>query len=220
MIRVNLARGRKQVTKSEFGVDFRGVDLGEAAEQKQALVRILMMLILPAGIYAYYDYTLPEKQAAIQQTKQQIETVSQYNAKVATSVEEIKKLKTQLEEVEKKTNAIEKLSSDRLTAVQTLDYIQQNMPEKMWLTHVEFSVDKFIIAGLSSSDIEITNFMESLQKYPMVSDLELIRSSEQSTNMGLLKKFELSFVVDNDNIAKNKTSEADVKAVKPKGDLK
>ncbi|MEZ0390830.1 MAG: PilN domain-containing protein, partial [Pseudobdellovibrionaceae bacterium] len=88
------------------------------------------------------------------------------------------------------------LQRERLREVKILDNLQKDIPEKVWLERLEFKDTNLMISGKAISDGELTNFMENLSKSVFLKEVNLLKSSELSTDRGMLKQFEIVCVID------------------------
>jgi type IV pilus assembly protein PilN len=164
--------------------------------RKEALKRIMIMLIAPLGLYLYEMQNIPTKQAELASKNQVLQELISYNAKQAASVAEIKKFKEDEVLIETRIGALEKISKDRQREIRVLDLVQQLIPEKAWLTRMQINPDKVVIQGLALSDFEVSTFLESLTKSVFLMDVNLVSSSESITDGVSLKRFEISCVLE------------------------
>jgi len=67
----------------------------------------------------------------------------------------------------------------RLVVIRGLDHIQDVIPEKVWLDKVSFSKDKFILNGFSSTNKQVQDFIENMEKTNIFKRVVLDKVSEQ-----------------------------------------
>ena len=120
----------------------------------------------------------------------------QKNEQAKGAVAETKKFKEDQEKLQKQIDTLEGLRKERLREVKVMDNLQKDIPEKVWLTKVDFQETKLVISGLAIADSELTTFMENLSGSVFLHDVALLRSSEQPSEGGVLKKFDISCALD------------------------
>jgi len=198
VIRINLTSAKfVSASAASAGADGGSVG-GEITDQirKDAIVKLIVMLIFPLGLYLYEQQNIPSIRADLVRKQNALTELQVFNAKAENSVKEIKKFKEDEKKIQARITVLERIAKDRFREVKILDLFQQVIPERVWLTRVEIKEGKILLAGLSTSDIDISTFMDSLSKSVFLQDVVLISSSEQIQEAMTLKKFEISCVLD------------------------
>lgn len=202
MIRINLARGLPPIGTGASAVEgldaFEAAAAGEDSSQvdRQGAMRLLMILLVPLALYGYEYMNLPELSAKLRSKNTLLTSLTQKNEQAKGAVEEIKKFKEDQARLQKQIDTLDGLQKERLREVKILDNLQKDIPEKLWLTKIEFQEINLIIAGVTTSDSELTALMENLSKSVFLKEVNLVRSSESQTERGLVKKFEIVCVLD------------------------
>ena len=119
-----------------------------------------------------------------------------YNARAENAVQEIKKFKEDEKKIQARIAVLEKLAKDRFREVKVLDLFQQVIPEKLWFTRVDIKEGRILLAGFSTSDVDISTFMDSLSKSVFLQEVVLVSSSEHIQENMTLKKFEISCILE------------------------
>ncbi|QDK36842.1 PilN domain-containing protein [Bdellovibrio sp. NC01] len=198
MIKINLASsgvGSTASINASLGISSDGY-LSPDEVRKEALKRLIVMLIPAIGLYAYQQQNVPQKQAEFNSKQQMLAELSNYNSKQAASVAEIKKFKEDEALIEARIAALDKISKDRHREIRVLDLLQQVIPEKAWLTQIKITPEKVTVQGLAISDFEVSSFLEALTKSVFLMDVNLVSSSETSVDGVSLKKFEISCLLE------------------------
>ncbi len=203
MIKINLAKSDK---KKSAGVAFSGSVgsgggdsfQGDVDSQKVGARNLLIVFAFPAALYLYEMQLIPELQATLGARKQQLQSLTEKNEKAKGAVEETKKFKEDQSKLQKQIGTLENLRRERLKEVKVMDNLQKDIPEKVWLTRIDFQEQKLNLSGLATADIELTSFMENLQRSVFLREVNLVRSSEQPSESGVLKKFDISCAVELD----------------------
>lgn len=194
MIRINLATGKVSAMPAlGFSSD---VAYTPAELQKQALIRLGIIVLFPVLLWAYERNTLPGLMQERNSLQDRLNEVQSYNAKAENSVREIKKIKEDEAKIQARINFLETLSKTRLREIKVLDLIQQVIPEKVWLTRVEGDEDKILLSGMAMTDFEISAFMEALSKSVYFRDVKLLSSNELVYDSINVKRFEISCVLE------------------------
>jgi type IV pilus assembly protein PilN len=199
MIKINLASNQVG-TNSAIGAQFGDVAIeemgGSDEARKEALKRLVILLIPALGLYAYQEQHVPELQARLATLQATLSELENYNSKQAASVAEIKKFKEDEAIIEARISALDKISRDRSREIRVIDLMQQVIPEKAWLTKITLNPDRMNVQGLGLSDFEVSQFLEALTKSVFLMDVNLVSSTEVTLDGMILKKFEISAVLE------------------------
>lgn len=200
MIKINLAKQpstkKKDKKKAQDSGGGELISEGSAvdADLKRGLVvRFVILLIFPIALFVYQDSVVPEKAALVSKMQRELDEVTQKNRDAAAAVEEIKKFEKDQEKLQSQTNTLIALSKDRIKEVRVLDYIQREIPTKVWLTRMDLADGRIQIAGMATADSELTTFMETLQRSAYLKDVNLVKSDDTPLqDFGTVKRFEIS----------------------------
>lgn len=198
MIRINLASARTMAAATRGVADGEGGGEVVISEQgrKDALVKLLVILITPVALYLYESQNIPKIRNELDRKQASLVEMQTFNAKAEDSVKEIKKFKEDEKKIQTRISVLEKIAKDRFREVKVLDLFQQVIPEKLWFTRVDIKEGKVLLAGYSMSDIDISTFMDSLSKSVFLQEVVLVSSSEHIQDSMTLKKFEISCILE------------------------
>lgn len=196
MIKINLANS-KVAAKSSSSADAAQLGVIDQNDlkviRKTALTRALVLVLGPVALLAYEQQTIPALETQLRNKNQEYQDLSAKNQKALEAVEQIKKFKKEQEALQAQINSIESLKKDRLREVRMLDFIQKDLPENLWLTRMDMSEGRLSIQGLSTTDNQLTQFMDTLSRSAYLREVSLVRSGDfASPDMGNLKRFEIS----------------------------
>lgn len=203
MIKVNLAKRptSKKSGASPFAsagpiMDSDAMDefgSGEATGNRALIVKLVIILLGSIALFTYQQLNVPPLKSKLSKARQEMTRVKKKNSDNANVVQEIAGYEIQQTKLQGQINAIEAVKKDRLREVRVLDYIQREIPEKVWLSKMDLIDGRLLIAGYAMADNELTTFMEGLQRSVYLKDISLIRSTESpSPEFGILKKFEIA----------------------------
>lgn len=205
MIRINLlsssamaggGAGTSIASGGEMSVEARDI-------QRQGMMRLMVILLFPAALYAYEYIHIPDLQQRLNSKQNVLRDLQAKNEQAKTAVEEIQKFNEEKGRLQKQIDALDSLRRDRQKEVKILDSIQKDIPEKVWLTRVELKENDILLDGMTTADPELTSFMETLSKSVFYKSVNLIRSQEQQSDKGVLKSFEVSCNIDRDLNSQN-----------------
>ncbi len=159
--------------------------------QKQGVLRLVGLLLGPMALFAFQSYNLPGKSAKLAQVQSELSRLESRNLLAKNAVDEYKKFKENETKLQAQISTIDGLRKDRQNEVQLLDLIQKQIPEKMWLSKLEIREGKINFQGVAYTDSELTGFMEALSRSPLISKVNLIKSTEQTSGSLIVKKFDI-----------------------------
>jgi Tfp pilus assembly protein PilN len=197
MIKVNLLRNKvggtktavSQASESEENFVFENQS-AEAGENKKGL--IVKIFIIFGGIvclYGYQNYNislLQDQANALVAEKQTLD--AQILAKKPVA-EKAAKLQKENQELEKRIASVKNLSKFRLRELRTLDYIQNVIPDRLWLTGVKVNGGSIELQGGSLADDDLSKFLDLLETKPWFKDVILLQAIEAKTKTGTSKTF-------------------------------
>ncbi|WP_413288692.1 PilN domain-containing protein [Bdellovibrio sp. HCB337] len=198
MIRINLATTRHMSAAMPGTAAAEGGGDTQVSEQtrREGLTKLLVILMAPAALFFYEQQNIPTIQAEMARKQNALMELQTYNAQAENAVNEIKKFKEDEKKIQARIAALEKIAKDRFREVKVLDLFQQVIPERVWFTRVDIKEGRILLAGFSTSDVDISTFMDSLSKSVFLQEVVLVSSSEHIQDNMTLKKFEISCVLD------------------------
>lgn len=195
MIKINLASSTAGLAVSTPGLSSGDYSSPEQI-RKDAMIRILFLMLGPILLYIYEGQSLPAKQAELSSKQSMLSELQNYNSKQAASVAEIKKFKEDEALIEARIAALEKISVDRQREAKVLELLQNIIPEKAWLTRIQLNPDGINLQGMALSDFEVSAFLDSLTRSAFLMDVNLLNSSEVIQDGISLKRFEISCLLE------------------------
>lgn len=195
MIRINLAKSVPMVATAGLEA-LEGINTDAQDIQKQGGMRLLVILIVPLALYAYEFQNIPTLRSKLNSKNALHASLVQKNEQAKGAVEEIKKFKEDQARLQKQIDTIEGLQRERLLEVKILDNLQKDIPEKVWLDKIEFKNQDMMISGYAVSAQDLTAFYENLSKSVFLQEVRLVKESEQLTDRGVHRKFEITCRMD------------------------
>ncbi len=197
MIRVNLVRSHISQQMRMEGADSLEINEVDAADlQRQGGIRFLMLLLVPMALYAWEFQNIPDLKAKLNRKTTEYNNLVATNEQAKGYVDEIKKFEEDQARLQKQIDTLDSLQKERLREVKILDNLQKDIPEKVWLTQLDFQGINFKLSGVAVSDSDLTVLMENLSKSVFLKEVNLVKSSETPTERGTFKSFEIACIID------------------------
>lgn len=204
MIKINLHRGRPQGTgvgtspntagTGTMPTEFNVTSAEPTADfnKRDAVVNGLMLVVFPILLMFYEQHHIDQLNLQLRQTQSALSvketTLQEKKAEAAKSGE----LKEKAKELANKIEILKKLAKIRLREIRALDFIQNNIPEKVWLSEMVFKEGQLKLKGRSMTDDDLTNFVNSLENSKYFTNVLLLQAREERLKEAALKTFEVS----------------------------
>lgn len=194
MIRINLLRNRAQgggaQQSTSTNISFAPTE--ETSDQKGAL-KNLLFLFIGLGLLVLYEnynkFSLNDSTLLLTNEYSQIE---QELNKSKADLEQFKGSEEEAKVLEDKLSLIKKLSRVRLREVKALDYIQEVIPDKIWLRHITMDQESVKISGYSIVDEDISGFIQALDRSSFFQGVVLTQAAEVLGKNGSYKQFDIA----------------------------
>jgi len=191
MIRINLNR-----TKVSGGLEGEEVvaDLGDdnKLNMREVGVKFFVMFI---GIFALMilekqnidnlHQELARAQAELSGLREQVTAKEAELAKL----KDIEPLAAGLNE---KLKALREYSKERITELQSLDFMQSIIPERVWIRGIHFDNDRYQVVGNSVETVDLTDFVKKLENSAYFKDVIVIQDREQAMQSGKIRDWEFT----------------------------
>jgi len=103
--------------------------------------------------------------------------------------EKFNRLKRQKSLMETEIEAIKKFRTDQLSPAIIMDELSTNMPDKLWLTSVDYHSNKLDIKGKSISNTLIADYISNLDKSPNFRDVNLVEAAQRKIQGKSISEF-------------------------------
>lgn len=200
MIRINLLNKTTSVQAQGQSISDSGeLILSKEETQKQAGLRILILLILPAAVYLYQENILiPDLNGEINQINQEVVKLREYNQKSGPAVAEIKKYEEERKNIEGKIELLNRLAGERSLELELHRFFQRIVPDKTWFN--EYVYDQVggrivIKAQTFSPQTDIRKLIEEVRANVLFKSVDLTRQQESRFQGQSVEEFELLIMV-------------------------
>lgn len=193
MIRVNLLRNRAQAGQSSSGASSSMDFSSEGSSDQKAALKNLFVLFLGVAILLVYEkyntFTLNDSNMLLTTEYNQIQ--DELN-KAKEDLDKYKISENEAKILEDKLTIIRNLSKVRLREVKALDYIQEIIPDKVWLKQIAFDQKTVRISGYSILDEDLSLFIQALERGAFFESVILSQASETAGKSGSYKQFDIA----------------------------
>jgi type IV pilus assembly protein PilN len=202
MIKVNLlkSRGGNTTTARSTGTDINyetSFDINATGNQSAGggsgfITKILFMGIFVGGALAYESYNIGQLQSQLGNLTTQQSTLNAEIEQKKPIAEKARTMQKEILDLEAKIQGIKGLSKIRLREIKAIDFIQNVIPEKVWLTRLNFENDKLTLEGAALADDQLNKFTDALEGKSYFRNVILLKAIERKSTDGTMKIFEIS----------------------------
>lgn len=194
MIKVNLARSRtqsgvNQTESTNFTIDSGS---GDSSEQRVALRNLFLLFVGVLLLIVYERFTVFNLNDSNLLIGNELTQIEQQLEATKANLEQHKASETEAKALEDKLSIIKKLSRIRLREVKALDYIQEIIPQKIWLRSLTFDHEIVRISGYSMLDEDLSNFIQVMDRSSFFQSVLLTQANEVASKSGNYKQFDIS----------------------------
>ncbi len=198
MIKINLLKNRgdaAQANTSTSTVNYEtyfdnGAD--GASGGKLIFSRLLVMFMATASLMIYEHYNIDNLQSQKTELNAKLNEAKAKLQQKQPLADNALILQKKIQDLEARIRAIKDLSKIRLREIKAIDYIQNVIPERVWLTTLNIDGDKVQIDGGALSDEQLSRFMDAIDGKSFFRNVILLRAVEEKTKEGTVKKFQIS----------------------------
>lgn len=193
MIRVNLLRDKtdvapveqlanvgKKTYKEILGVSSDGFVEPEINPALKILIMVLPLVLL----YLYEMKIKKDAQVKVSRITAEVQQTETIRDEKKIIVDGINLLKTELEYRVPILNEFKKISKEKLHGIKILDQLQDLLPPQIWVTEIDLDRTRIDIAGVSTSDKELTVFQRNFEDSAYFENILIYNSIESKTDRG------------------------------------
>lgn len=183
MIRINLLKPEKKETQESF-LSFHS-DL-KMKNKKPRVGFVFLFLVVSIGALFFYQQSMLSREKNLLRIAKEEKKKLQDVLSVFNQLEEQKSL------FKKKIELITQLKSRQEAAVILMDELSKNIPEWVSLNEVSYSFESIQIKGEALSNNLIADYIFNLEESPHFSNVNLISSTQKSTQTDPFFHFSLT----------------------------
>lgn len=218
MIKINLLSKSAKISASAMtsmtadGSEF-AIELSESEVQRKTAVNMLIMILIPVGMYVYETQTIPELKAKIASQTQILSQLTTAISAASNAVQEKKKFQTDEDRLKKQIKIMEDLRNDRLIELKVFELLQKDIPYRVSIENLDLqemkgsaatkdkaalpNTKKLTIKGIAASNTDIALFVNILSQSIYFSNVNLGASKKDKTPLGDVVSFDLTANISN-----------------------
>ena len=203
MIRINLQKNASPNLASETKISDEGLSYGEVVpiQWPVVIIRLAVILLPIIGLHYYSTDTVNKKKKILRSLNNEKVSLDRRIGKLSSEIESFKRYEEEKKRLEQQIQAIGVLSKSRLQGVVSIDTIQALLPERTWITNLTLTNDDggglITLGGYAYNDQEISDLIQGLEETVFFTSVALGGSTEERTDRGVLKRFQINFRVQN-----------------------
>lgn len=183
MIRINLLKAEKK----EFEEKLTDQE-PEVREKKRAPAGnlILILFVIALAALAYFQ------RRSLVGERNQLDTARQEQKRLQTALLQLELVEQQKLLLQQKIDLIHQLKLQQSIPVKIMTEISRSLPDWVWLTEASFEKQKVQIKGRALSNNLIADYMSNLEKSGMFSAVNIISSTQKTTQNSQYMEFALN----------------------------
>lgn len=204
MIRINLLNQKirsqvnPQLTTIAVNAD---IVMTRGEIQKQAILRVLVLMLFPGLFYAYDNFIYQEQlNSQFPPIEAKIDELSKFNAAKEKFVNDIKQFEKEGKVIQDKINKINFLDALRGYEIEVHKFFQKTLPQKLWFDDMVYSFDQktengvkgeIRIKGLSHNPSDIQLLRKAIKENILFTECEIQKQNTVEFEGQRVESFEL-----------------------------
>jgi Tfp pilus assembly protein PilN len=172
MIKINLIRQKRKKRR----------------EVNYGLVYGLSMAVFLVGLFSFHRTALVGKQRGLERD---IQKAKQEITRLRKDIGEVEKFKHKKKELKNKVNIVGKLQKGRKTPVIIMDSLVHSVPEKAWLTQLNYKGKFLELTGYALNNYVVADFMNNLGSTKRFNNIMLLSAERKGVRGVLLMYFKI-----------------------------
>lgn len=190
MIRINLNRSRVQGAAEE-NVDF---NLNEGAvdhnlNPRDVLVRLLVVFLGVIVLMLYERQNMDELHAQLAKVQAEDNQLKQQVEEKNAEILKLKDIEPQAMGLNEKLKALRDYSKQRIEELQSMDFMQSIIPERVWLNAVHYDNHRYRFTGNAVETTDLTDFVNKLENSAYFKDVIVIEDKEKIEQNAKIRDF-------------------------------
>lgn len=177
---------------SEF-TEIREPNDGLADDNKALATKIIFLVIWVVALFGYQKYNIGSLSDRLSHLRFEASSLQSQITQNQVAAKRARQMQNDVKELQRRIKIIKNLSNTRLREIKAIDYIQNNIPQKLWLTSIVFKSKKMKLFGTALTDDQLNQFLNSLQNNKSYfKSVLLLRAVDEQGKVGTVKSFEIS----------------------------
>lgn len=192
MIRVNLNRSRVITGADEATAVATMPVLTDATNPRDMAIKIACILIGTIGLWVFEKQNIDALTAQASTLTGQLNKIRQEVTQKSGQLDQLKDIIPQAQALGDKLKILREFSKLRLDNLQSLDFLQSVIPERVWLLSINYDAKRYRIVGNSMDTVDLTDFVNKLEGSAYFQDVIVIQDTEKAIQGGKIREFEMT----------------------------
>ena len=189
MIKINLNRTRVSNADESIATQLDDVKFSS----RDVILKILLICAGIAGLMVYEKQNLEAINSDVVALNAQAELMRQAVATRGAELTNLKDIEPQAQALNDKLRILREFSKLRLEQLQSLDYLQSVIPDRVWLKSVVFENKRYQILGNSVETVDLSDFQRKLEGGAYFGDVIVVQDRDRPVvGGGKIREFEIS----------------------------
>ncbi|MCM2281627.1 MAG: PilN domain-containing protein [Bdellovibrionaceae bacterium] len=161
--------------------------------QKQAGLRLMVIISFVGLIIAYEKMQLSAKEQVIAQVRTEINQTRATKDKFGDAAPIVEKYEAEKKKLDSTIRVLEGLTENRLREVKLLDAVQSLTPARGWLEEIKVENGKASLIGYAPDEATVNALFRALEGNVLFSNVKVKSEAREVPNAGLVHRFEFTF---------------------------
>jgi hypothetical protein len=193
LIKVNLLRDKTNTTDvahlanvgKKTYKEILGVKKDGFVEPEVSPAIKILIMVVPLGLFYLYEMKIQkDAQQKVSRITAEIQQTEGIRDEKKQLVSAITNLKREYDVRLPILNEFKKISKEKVHGVKMLDQLQDLLPPELWVTEVDLDRTQIDIAGISTSDKQLTIFQKNLEDSIYFENILIYNSIENKVESG------------------------------------
>lgn len=192
MIKVNLNRSRVPTGADDAAAAAIAAPIEGDTDPKELAIKIILIVIFTLGLWVVEKQNIDQLSAQLSTINGQLNKVRQDVQAKSNELAQLKDIEPQAQALNEKLRILREFSKQRLENLQSLDYLQSVIPERVWLNSIDFQNKRYKMMGNAMDTIDLTEFVNKLEGSAYYQDVIVVSDTERPVAAGKIRDFEMT----------------------------
>jgi Tfp pilus assembly protein PilN len=192
MIRINLNRTRVAGGLEGEETVIKELSTTPSLNVREVIVKLLVVFLGIIGLMIYERQNIDALNAELGKTQADLNSLKQQVNDKNAELAKLKDIEPLANGLNEKLRALREYSKERITELQSLDFMQSIIPERVWLRNVHFEKHRYQILGNAVETVDLTDFVNKLENSAYFKDVIVIQDKEKPVQNGKIRDFEFT----------------------------
>jgi len=186
MIRINLLKAEKKEFEEKPADQELEVKERKKGAPSGALILVLFIIAIAALVFI--------QKRSLNNERTMLDTARQEEKRLQTALQQLQQVEQQKLLLEQKISLINQLKFQQSIPIRIMTVISRSLPDWVWLTEASYERQRVQIKGRALSNNLIADYMASLEKSGVFSAVNIISSTQKTTQNSQYMEFALTAI--------------------------